>query len=243
MTLLDLSGLVRNYHALRPLRVDSLSISAGDHLALVGFDQPAAETLINLITGAFLPDQGQVSVFGQPTSAIADSDQWLAVVDRFGIVSERAVLMDSMTVVQNLAMPFSLEIEPPSDELRLRAATLARAVSIAERDFDRPLGQLDAETRLRVRFARALALEPSVLLIEHPTAALERSRTAGLGRELRELISVRTAPDGQPLSSLTLTADQDFAEGFATTVLTWDPVTGRLAAPKRGWFGSGRRSL
>ena len=53
-------------------------------------------------------------MLGRPTSAINDSADWLATVDRFGIVSERAVLLDQLTVIQNLAMPFTLDIEPPS---------------------------------------------------------------------------------------------------------------------------------
>ena len=81
-----------------------------------GFDQPSAEVFVNLATGATLPDAGDVSVFGRPTTAIDDSADWLATVDRFGIVSERAVLLDALTVIQNLAMPFTLEIEPPPDD-------------------------------------------------------------------------------------------------------------------------------
>ena len=73
---------------------------------------------MNLVTGASLPDAGSVDVFGHPTSAIADSTEWLAIVDRFGIVSDRAVMLEGLTVLQNLAVPFTLDIEPPSDESR-----------------------------------------------------------------------------------------------------------------------------
>jgi hypothetical protein len=65
-----------------------------------------------MATGASLPDRGDVRLFGRSTSAIADSADWLSVVDRFGIVSSRAVLLDALTVVQNLAMPFTLEVDP-----------------------------------------------------------------------------------------------------------------------------------
>jgi hypothetical protein len=68
----------------------------------VGLDQVAAEVFTNLVTGAILPETGDIRVFGRPTSAIADSDDWLATVDRFGIVSERAVLLDQLSVLQNL---------------------------------------------------------------------------------------------------------------------------------------------
>jgi ABC-type lipoprotein export system ATPase subunit len=99
-------------------------VQAGEHIAIIGLDQVTAEVFVNLVTGATLPDRGEVRLFGRPTSAIADSADWLAVVDRFGIVSPRAVLLDSLTVVQNLAMPFTLD-EPPAEDIRRRAVALA----------------------------------------------------------------------------------------------------------------------
>ena len=66
---------------------------------------------MNLITGATLPDTGDVDVFGVSTRNIADPDAWVVEIDRFGILSERAVLLDAFTVEQNLALPFSLEVD------------------------------------------------------------------------------------------------------------------------------------
>ncbi len=73
--------------------------------------------LVNLITGATLPDSGEVVVFGKPTTAhprrrrVAD-----ACSTRFGLLSERAVLVEQLTAEQNLAMPISLEIDEPPDD-------------------------------------------------------------------------------------------------------------------------------
>ena len=79
---------------------------------LIGFDRPAAEVFVSLITGAALPDKGEVISLGRPTHDIADSDEWLAFVERFGIVSDRIVLLEAMTVAQNLAISFDLELDP-----------------------------------------------------------------------------------------------------------------------------------
>ena len=58
------------------------------------------------------PTKGEVLVRDHSTAAIADGDEWLASLDRFGIVSPRAVLLDAATLLQNLAMPFTLDIDP-----------------------------------------------------------------------------------------------------------------------------------
>ena len=97
----------------------------GEQVAILGLDQHAAEVFVNLITGATLPDQGGVTLFGRSTESISDSAEWLALVDRFGILSERAVLLEALSVVQNIAVPFTLEIEPPPDDVRHRAEALS----------------------------------------------------------------------------------------------------------------------
>ena len=241
--MLELSRVSKNYHALRPLRIDQLAIEPGEHVAVAGIDEHAAEVLVNLVTGATLPDQGVVRILGRPTSSISDSSEWLAVVDRFGIVSERAVLLEGLSVAQNLAMPFSLDIEPLDAPLRDRAIELAREVGLEEREWDRRLGELGSLARLRVRLGRALALDPVIVLFEHPSAALTRADAIPTGREIRRTIERRRLPGGKGMASLTLTADLDFAGAIATRVLTLDPVSGRLADHRRGWFGRGTASL
>jgi len=226
----ELSRLSKNYGGLRPLRVDHFVLSDAEQTAILGVDRAAAETLINLITGATLPDAGEVRVFGRPTSGITDSADWLGVVDRFGILTERAVLLDSLTAIQNLAMPFSLEIEPLADELRSKAIALAREVGLSEDGWDCAAGSLDGLDRARLRFGRALALGPSVLLLEHATAALERPSVSVFARDIRR------AAAGREIATLSIGADADFAVAVADRVLTLDPATGRLAARRRRWF-------
>jgi len=227
---LELSHLVKDYHGLRPLRVDRFVLSDLDQTAIVGLDRPAAETLINLITGAALPDSGEIRVFGRRTADITDSTDWLTVVDRFGIVTERAVLLDGLTVIQNLALPFSLDIEPVAGDLRSQATTLAREVGVAEADWDRMAGSLDGLGRARLRLGRALALGPSVLLLEHATAGVERASVDALAR------GIRAAAAGRRIATLSFGADAEFAAAVADRVLTLDPATGRLAPRRRRWF-------
>ncbi len=228
---LELTGISKGYGGLRPLRIQQLMVSAGQRVAILGFDEPMAEVFVNLVTGAALPDRGTVTVLGRPTSAIVDSAEWLAFVDQFGIVSDRAVMLEAMTVLQNLAMPFTLDIEPPSDETRTQAESLAQEVGLPSAEWNTPIAKLDGAARACVRLARALALDPAVLLLEHPTAAVDRGHVASLGSRIRAVADRRGA------TVVAVTADQAFAESLSGRTLDLDPATGRLS--ERGanrWF-------
>jgi ABC-type transporter Mla maintaining outer membrane lipid asymmetry ATPase subunit MlaF len=194
----------------------------------MGIDQPAAEVFINLVTGASLPDTGAVRVFGRHTVEIADSADWLSTLDRFGIVSERAALLDALSIVQNLAVPFSLEIEPPPPESRDQATRLAREVGLPEGAWDRPVGELDATARVRVRLARALAFNPSILLLEHASATVPPPKTAPLARDVRAIVEARGT------AVIALTMDHEFAGAMAARTLTLEPATGRITEGRLG---------
>jgi ABC-type lipoprotein export system ATPase subunit len=219
---LELTSVSKNYGALRPLRIERLVVGPTDQVAILGLDQPAAEVLINLLTGASLPDTGTVHAFGKSTSEITDSAEWLAALDRFGIVSDRAALLESLTVLQNLSVPFSLEIEPPPDAIQRQALALAEEVRLEPQLTAARAADLDDAARLRVRFARSLALNPSLMLLEHPSARLMRNDVRSVGTDLRVVAESRR------IAALTLTADREFAAAVARRVLTLEPATGRL---------------
>jgi len=232
---IEVTAVSKDYHGLRPLRIEKLTLEERDLVAILGLDQPMAETLVNLVTGATLPDRGEVTLFGRPTTAINDSAEWLSVVDRFGIVSERAVLLDALSVIQNLAIPFTLDIDPLPDDVRERAARLAREVGLPETDWLRAVSELDAGGRIRIRLARALALDPNVLLLEHAQAGLSADAAAVLGADIRRIASARGC------ALVALTAVPEFAAAVAPRVLVLDAASGRLSERRRNWslFGRG----
>jgi putative ABC transport system ATP-binding protein len=229
-SVLDFADVSKQYGGLRPLRVGALRVEAGERIAVVGVDRPGAEVFVNLATGATLPDTGEVTLFGRPTSAITDSADWLATVDRCGIVSERAVLLDRLTVVQNLALPFTLAVEPPPAEEQARAEALAREVDLAEAAWTVPLAELDASAAMRVRLGRALAFDPSVLLLEHASASLARGDVRSFGATIRMLAERRG------LALVALSADDAFARALGATILVHEASSGRLRPAARRWL-------
>lgn len=227
-----LRNVQKNYSGLRPLRIRELDVASGERVALGGLDGPAAEVLINLVTGATLPDEGAVTVFGRSTADIADGDAWLASLERFGIVSARAVILEGSTLQQNLALPFTLEIDPVPPSVAVKVAALAAECGIAAEELSRPAAGLPHEIRVRVHLARALALGPELLLVEHPTADVPEAGRLPLARDIAAAIGGRSA------AALVVTTDVEFAEAVAHRSVALQPATGALVSwkPKRGWF-------
>lgn len=228
---LHIANLRRAYNGLRPLRLNDLTIAEGERVALSGLDAGAAEVLVNLVTGASIPDAGEVVVFGRNTASISDGEEWLASLDRFGIVTPRAVLLDSATLLQNLAMPVTLDIEPVPPDVAARVTQLARDAGIEARWLDRPIASLDAAIRARAHLVRAVALDPALLIMEHPTAGLAPGEGKGFGEV------VATVAGRRALTTLIISEDAAFSAVSATRRLALQGATGELKAPRRKLFG------
>ena len=136
-----------------------------------------------------------MNVFGQPTSAIADSAEWLTVVDRFGIVTERAVMLEALTRAAESRGAVDARHRTAVRRRRHGAPPSWRARwDLPTSQWDRPVGALDAAARTRVRLARALALDPAVLLLEHPTATVDRQDVSALGQRVRSVATAAAPP-------------------------------------------------
>ncbi len=234
--LVSVNNLVKNYQALRPLRIQQLTVNEGEIVSLYGLDAPAAEMLVGLLTGALLPEEGEVRLFDRSTADVADSDAWLALLDAVGILTERAVLIEQFTVEQNIAMPFTLEIDPIQADVRPSVEALAREVGLQQSQWPTPIARAGAEATARVRLARALALGPRLLLAEHPSASLPREAINRFASDLAGIAALRR------LAVIAITADAAFARALGGRILTHEPATGALKTPGlwRKLFRQGR---
>lgn len=222
----------KDYRGLRPLRIASLDLAAGQTLALIGFDQAMAEVLVKLIMGASLPDAGEVVVFGEPTSAIQDGDAWLKGLERFALLSDRALVVDQLTAEQTIAMPMTFVIDEPTGDVRRTVRRLADEVGLEPAVLAERVGALTPAALVRVRLARALAPGPRLLLAEHPTASLPPDDTPAFAADFSRVVQARG------LTTIVLTADRGFGSAVARDVRTLQPATGVLAAAPawRRWF-------
>jgi len=226
--LVSIHGVSKDYRGLRPLRIAELHLHPGRVTALLGVDAAAAEVLVNLITATSLPDAGEVRVLGRSTAEVTDKDDWIGLLDAFGILSERAVLVEPLSVGQNLTMPHSLEVDDPPADVREKVARLVEEIGLDPAAVDQAVGQAAKAVRARVRLGRALALEPKVLLVEHPSTLVEEGEAEALAADLARIVEARN------VACLVMTADRAFAHAVTKEVLELHPATGKLK-PASAW--------
>jgi predicted ABC-type transport system involved in lysophospholipase L1 biosynthesis ATPase subunit len=231
--IVQLRDVAQEYGALRPLRIKSFDLHARQSVAVLGLDQAAAEVLVNLITGATVPRAGDVRAFGRLTTDIPDSDAWLESLRAYGLVGVRTVLVEQLTVEQNLAIPVTLDVDPMPEGLKTDVRERAHEVGLAERLLGQPPAALTPLDLQRVRLGRALALAPRLLLAEHPTAALERADADALARDMSRIVARRG------MAALYITADRAFAQHATSEIVMLKPATGDLvsAVGWRRWLG------
>jgi ABC-type lipoprotein export system ATPase subunit len=223
---IEIRGVVKDYRGLRPLRVRELVVAPGQLVTVSGLDTTAASVLVDLITGASLPDSGDVLVGGVSTASLSSQEAWLGFLDQFGIVNPRVVLLDQLSVAQNLAVPLTLSVDPLSPGIRARVESLAREVRLASDLLDAAVASIDAAGRLRVRLGRALALAPRIILVEHPTLDLSPYQVDGVAHDLAALV--------RPDVSLLVLGGDPAVSRVASRALTWDARTGAVQEA-RGW--------
>lgn len=223
--LVTFARVEKQYQALRPLRLADLRVEPGAVVSLAGIDAPAAEVLVNLMTAAVTPDSGEVRLFGRSTAEIGDYDSWLAMLDGLGLLTERAVLLEQCTVAQNLALPLTLEIEPIAAAVRPAVEALADEIGLERAVLDRRVRDAAPEVVQRVRLGRAVALNPRLVVAEHPSAALPREAVPAFARDLARVVAGRQA------ALLSISADREFTKALGGLALTLDPKTGALSRP------------
>ena len=215
---------MKDYQALRPLRIRELTIAPGTIVSIAGIDALAAESLVHLVTGALLPDQGDVIMFGQNTRTITDSRAWFSTLDQVGMITTRGVLIEAFSVLQNVAMSFTLDVDPIDPRVVPQAGALARDVGIDAALFDAAAGKVPPEVQMRVHLARALALDPKLLIAEHPSASLPRAAVAAFGADLVK------AATSRGVALVAITADDALAKAIGGRRLELVPATGELRA-------------
>jgi len=150
----------------------SLTVSRGETLAVLGRSGTGKSVLLRLIIGLEKPDSGSVRIHGQDIAGLA-LDQLGEVRMKMGFLFQHAALYDSLTVEQNVAFPLQHHKKETSmSEQRDRVSALLAEVGM-EGALEKMPSDISGGMQKRVGLARALALEPDILLLDEPTAGLD----------------------------------------------------------------------
>jgi phospholipid/cholesterol/gamma-HCH transport system ATP-binding protein len=150
----------------------SLSVSRGETLAVLGRSGTGKSVLLRLVIGLEEPNSGSVRIHGQDIAGLT-LDQLGEIRKKMGFLFQHAALYDSLTVEQNVAFPLQHHNKEISRSERVDRVRQLLAEVGMEGHLDKMPSDISGGMQKRVGLARALALEPDILLLDEPTAGLD----------------------------------------------------------------------
>lgn len=182
---IELRGVSKAFGALRVLDAVDLAIPAGRGFCILGRSGTGKSVLLKHIIGLMQPDTGQVLVEGRDITGLS-SRALSPIRQRIGFLFQNAALFDSITVGENVAFPLRRHTDLGDADVRARVGTLLEQVGLG-RDYDKMPADLSGGMRKRAGLARAMALEPPILLVDEPSAGLDPVTAAEIDALLVEL--------------------------------------------------------
>ncbi|MFN8064426.1 MAG: ABC transporter ATP-binding protein [Vicinamibacterales bacterium] len=182
-----LEHLTKAFDGRRVLDDVTLDVSPGSAFCLLGRSGTGKSVTLRHIVGLVMPDEGRVLVDGEDIGALRPW-QLARVRKRMGFLFQNAALFDSMTVGENVAFPLRRHTTLSETDIQARVMAKLDAVGLV-RDAHKMPSELSGGMRKRVGLARAMALDPAILLVDEPGAGLDPITT----REIDDLLVAQKA--------------------------------------------------
>jgi phospholipid/cholesterol/gamma-HCH transport system ATP-binding protein len=181
----ELAHVTKSFGAHRVLDDVSLSVAAGQGLCILGRSGTGKSVTLKHIVGLMKPDAGRVLIDGLDITALS-SRELTPVRKRIGFLFQNAALFDSISVGENVAFPLRRHAGLGEAATRSRARELLADVGLVH-EYDKMPGDLSGGMRKRAGLARAMALRPSILLVDEPSAGLDPVTASEVDRLLAHL--------------------------------------------------------
>ncbi|MDR3213825.1 MAG: ABC transporter ATP-binding protein [Azoarcus sp.] len=209
MAQIELEGIERTFSlgntTVRALSTINVAIEKGEYVAIMGPSGSGKSTLLNLLGMLDRPDAGHYRLEGRDVTTLSADELAAVRRQRIGFVFQSFHLVPRLTAAENIALPLVLA-GAPSDARERRVKSVLAQVGLASRADHRP-DELSGGQRQRIAIARAIIMNPAMLLADEPTGNLDRHT----GKEVTEL-----------LESLN-------AAGTTLLIVTHDPAMGSRA--------------
>ncbi len=205
-----MTGVSKSFGEKKVLVGLDLEVRKGESLALVGQSGIGKSVLLKHVIGLLKPDAGKIEIDGKDLWGISARERDV-LRRKFGMSFQEGALFDSMSVGENIAFPLTRHTKKSKKEIAERVAECLELVRLPGIEDKRP-SELSGGMRRRVGFARAIALQPEILLFDEPTTGLDPITTDVVVKVIEEMRS-RLKP-----SAITITHDLRVAFSIADRV-------------------------
>jgi phospholipid/cholesterol/gamma-HCH transport system ATP-binding protein len=204
-------GLRKSFGERAVLKGIDLTIRSGETVAVLGRSGTGKSVLLRLLVGLQQPDSGSIRIHGQDIAGL-EMDQLNKVRMKIGFLFQQAALYDSLTVGNNVEFPLKRHTTLSETDRKKRVHELLTSVGM-DGEQDKMPSDLSGGMQKRVGLARALALEPDILLFDEPTSGLDPITST----EVIQLIV--KLKEERKLTSIVVTHDVHSAKHFADRVV------------------------
>jgi phospholipid/cholesterol/gamma-HCH transport system ATP-binding protein len=201
------SGLHKSFGSQKVLDGVDLQAARAETVVVLGRSGTGKSVLLKLIVGLQQPDSGSIRIHGQEIVGL-EMNRLNEIRKKIGFLFQQAALYDSLTVAENVDFPLSRHTTQSAAERVERVRSLLASVGM-EKDLNKMPSDISGGMQKRVGLARALALDPDILLFDEPTSGLDPITSAEIGELIVKLKNERN------LTSIVVTHDIRGAKAFA----------------------------
>ena len=188
----------------------SFSVSKSEFIAIMGASGSGKTTLLNVLSTIDTPTGGSITIYGVNIKNLTDSGAADFRRDKLGFIFQEYLLLDSLTIFENIAVPLTLQKLPPK-KIENMVKSLAEAFGI-DAQLPKYPNELSGGQRQRASALRAIVKRPSILFADEPTGALDSNSATDLLNTLKE--------SNEALNTTILMVTHDaYAASFANRIL------------------------
>lgn len=233
-SLLQAKGVTKRYNPAQKPALNGISfeVQAGEFIGIMGASGSGKTTLLNVLSTIDVPTDGQITINGVDIGDLDDTRSSDFRNEHLGFIFQEYFLLDSLTVMENIAVPLALKGLPPK-EIDSSIQALAERFGISQQLGKYP-SELSGGQRQRVAAARAIVKKPAILFADEPTGALDSSSAT-------ELLSTLSEANEELGTTIMMVTHDAYAASFAKRILIFKDgrifnELERKAQDRRGFY-------